>query len=199
MLYREVKQGRVAITQPMHAWVSGQLARAWGNERFGEVTPLEEVCLGAEQHDVGHIAWEQAPTLNQVTGLPYSFLEMPRQLHVQLWSQAARLVLPQGRYASLLVWAPWHRTLPTLRCDQRSSEKMPGLSSTILSKNAPSRKNSLLACAPIHTIGHTPQKRSWPATSSSSGSGTRSPSPFALAERIPSPGRRFLPPLVQRQ
>jgi hypothetical protein len=50
-----------------------------------------------------HTAWEQAPTLNQVTGLPYSFLEMPRQLHVQLWSQAARLVLPQGRYASLLV------------------------------------------------------------------------------------------------
>ena len=103
MLYRQEKQGKIAITQPAHAWVSGQLARAWGNERFGEVAPLEEVCLGAEQHDVGHTVWEQAPTLNPQTGLPYSFLEMPRQLHVQLWSQAARLVLPQGRYAALLV------------------------------------------------------------------------------------------------
>lgn len=103
MLYRQEKQGRIAITQPMHAWLSGQLARAWGNERFGEVAPWEEVCLGAEQHDAGHIAWEQAPTLNPQTGLPYSFLEMPRQLHVQLWSQAARSVLPQGRYAALLV------------------------------------------------------------------------------------------------
>ena len=103
MLYREVKQGKIAITQPMHAWLAGQLARAWGNERFGEVEPWEEVCLGAEQHDVGHTAWEQAPTLNSQTGLPYSFLEMPRQLHVQLWSQAARWVLPQGRYAALLV------------------------------------------------------------------------------------------------
>jgi hypothetical protein len=103
MLYRQDEQGRIAITQPMHAWVSGQLARAWGNERFGDVAPLEEVCLGAEQHDVGHTAWEQAPTLNPQTGLPYSFLEMPRQLHVQLWSQAARRVLPQGRYAALLV------------------------------------------------------------------------------------------------
>jgi Protein of unknown function (DUF3891) len=103
MLYREVKQGKIAITQPMHAWVSGQLARAWGNERFGTVEPSEEVCLGAEQHDVGHTAWEQAPTLNPQTGLPYSFLEMPRQLHVQLWSEAARRVLPQGRYAALLV------------------------------------------------------------------------------------------------
>jgi hypothetical protein len=103
MLYREVKQGKIAIPQPMHAWLAGQMARAWGNERFGDVEPWEEVCLGAEQHDVGHIAWELTPTLNTQTGLPYSFLEMPRQLHVQLWSQAARCVLPQGRYAALLV------------------------------------------------------------------------------------------------
>lgn len=103
MLYRQEKQGTIAITQPMHAWVSGQLARAWGNKHFGKVAPLEEVCLGAEQHDIGHTMWEQAPTLNPQTGLPYSFLEMPRQLHVQLWSEAARLVLPQGRYAALLV------------------------------------------------------------------------------------------------
>lgn len=103
MLYRQEKQGRIAITQPTHAWLSGQLARAWGNERFGEVAPWEEVCLGAEQHDVGHTPWEQAPTLNPRTGLPYSFFEMPRQLHVQLWSEAARCVLPQGRYAALLV------------------------------------------------------------------------------------------------
>jgi uncharacterized protein DUF3891 len=103
MLYRQEEQGCIAITQPTHAWLSGQLARAWGNERFGEVAPWEEVCLGAEQHDVGHTTWEQAPTLNPQTGLPYSFLEMPRQLHVQLWSEAARCVLPQGRYAALLV------------------------------------------------------------------------------------------------
>jgi hypothetical protein len=44
-----------------------------------------------------------APTLNPQTGLPYSFLELPRQLHVQLWSEAARHVLPQGSYAALLV------------------------------------------------------------------------------------------------
>jgi len=25
----------VVVTQPAHAWLSGQLARAWGNERFG--------------------------------------------------------------------------------------------------------------------------------------------------------------------
>jgi hypothetical protein len=50
MLYREETQGRIAITQPAHAWLSGQLARAWGNECFGEVAPWEEVCLGASAH-----------------------------------------------------------------------------------------------------------------------------------------------------
>ena len=103
MLYREDAKGRIAITQPMHAWVSGQLARAWGNQQFGEVCPREAVCLAAEQHDIGHIPWEQTPRLNPQTGLPYSFYEMPRLWHVQLWSSAARLVLPQGRYPALLV------------------------------------------------------------------------------------------------
>lgn len=103
MLFREVSDGRIAISQPTHAWVSGQLARVWGNERFGDVAPWEGVCLGAEQHDVGHTEWEQAPTLNAKTGLPYSFFDMPRQLHAGMWSKAARLVLPQGRYPALLV------------------------------------------------------------------------------------------------
>ena len=47
MLYREESGDRIAISQPAHAWLCGQLARAWGNELFGEVTPLEEVCLAA--------------------------------------------------------------------------------------------------------------------------------------------------------
>jgi hypothetical protein len=34
MLYRQEKQGRIAITQPMHAWLSGQLARALGKRMF---------------------------------------------------------------------------------------------------------------------------------------------------------------------
>jgi hypothetical protein len=93
----------VAIGQPSHAWLSGQLARAWGNERFGELEPHEEVCLAAEQHDAGMAAWDASPTLNQSTGLPHSFIEMPIETHVELWSRAWEVVLPQSRYAALLV------------------------------------------------------------------------------------------------
>jgi uncharacterized protein DUF3891 len=103
MLLRREGESVVAIGQPAHAWLSGQLARAWGNERFGAVEPWEEVCLAAEQHDVGMAAWEGAPTLNPQTGLPRSFMELELDVHLRIWSQAARLVVPQSRYAAMLV------------------------------------------------------------------------------------------------
>jgi hypothetical protein len=103
MLLRADGDGVIAIGQPAHAWVSGQLARAWGNERFGAVEPWEEVCLAAEQHDAGMAAWETEPTLNPETGLPRSFMELMLDEHLEIWWRAAPLVLPQSRYAALLV------------------------------------------------------------------------------------------------
>jgi hypothetical protein len=103
MLLRQDGDGVIAIGQPAHAWVSGQLARAWGNERFGAVAPWEEVCLAAEQHDIGMAAWERRPKLNPETGLPRSFMELELDDHLEIWWSAAPLVVPQSRYAALLV------------------------------------------------------------------------------------------------
>jgi hypothetical protein len=103
VLLRRDGDGVLAIGQPAHAWVSGQLARAWGNERFGAVEPYEEVCLAAEQHDIGMAAWEARPTLNARTGLPRSFMELTLDEHLEIWWSAAPLVLPQSPYAALLV------------------------------------------------------------------------------------------------
>jgi hypothetical protein len=103
VVLRREGDGVLAIGQPSHAWLSGQIARAWGNDRFGPVEPFEEVCLAAEQHDLGMAGWDAAPTLNPDTGLPHSFIEMPVETHVELWSRAWELVLPQSRYAALLV------------------------------------------------------------------------------------------------
>ena len=90
MLLREDDDAVITIGQPSHAWLSGQLARAWGNERFGPVEPREEVCLGAEQHDIGMAAWDLTPTRNPDTGLPRSFMEMPLGVHLELWSAGPR-------------------------------------------------------------------------------------------------------------
>jgi hypothetical protein len=68
-----------------------------------EIEPREEVCLAAEQHDVGMAEWDLAPSLNPETGLPHSFMEMPLEVHLELWSGAGRRLLRQSAYAALLV------------------------------------------------------------------------------------------------
>lgn len=103
MLHREEPAGLIVITQPTHAWVSGRLARVWGNEHFGSFAPTEEVCLGAEQHDIGWLLWENMPTLNPKTGYPHSFMEVPTPVHLDIWSGAKHLALRFGRYVALLV------------------------------------------------------------------------------------------------
>jgi hypothetical protein len=103
VLLRHDDHGVLAIGQASHAWLSGQLARVWGNDRFAAPDPYEEVCLAAEQHDVAFATWDLDPVRDPHTGLPYSFMEMPVEMHLQLWSAAPRCLLTQSRYAALLV------------------------------------------------------------------------------------------------
>ncbi|MBI5106684.1 MAG: DUF3891 family protein [Solirubrobacterales bacterium] len=100
MLLREDGDAVVAIGQASHAWVSGQLARAWA---WPVPEPREELCLAAEQHDVGMAEWDLAPDVHPGTGRPLQFFEVPRPVHVELWSHAAEKLLTQSRHAALLV------------------------------------------------------------------------------------------------
>jgi hypothetical protein len=99
----EDANGVIAIPQPSHSWLSGQLVRAWGNERFARPAPFEEVCLGAALHDIGWLGWEAEPTLNPATGLPHNFLDMKPDVHTRLWTNGVRQALAFGRYPALLV------------------------------------------------------------------------------------------------
>lgn len=103
MLLRRDDHGVLAIGQASHAWLSGQLARAWGNARFPRPEPYEELCLAAEQHDVGMAMWDLDPARDPDSGLPYSFMEMPLPVHLSLWSAAPARLLTQSRLAAVLV------------------------------------------------------------------------------------------------
>lgn len=103
MLIRHAGDDVVAIGQASHAWLSGQLARVWGNRRFDPPEPWEEVCLAAQQHDVGMAEWDLAPKLDSEAGTPQSFTEMALEDHLRLWTTAPEKLLTQSRYAALLV------------------------------------------------------------------------------------------------
>jgi hypothetical protein len=99
MLLRRDGDWVIAIGQASHAWVSGQMARAW----HPRLEPYEEICLAAEQHDVGMAMWDLAPALNPRTGLPQSFVEMDLGVHLGLWHAAPARLLSQSRFAALLL------------------------------------------------------------------------------------------------
>ena len=103
MLLRKDGPGVIAIPQPSHAWLSGQLARAWGNERFAEPDPHEDLCLAAEQHDIGWHSWEMAPALDLETGLPQEFSKVPSKAHIALWRDGVRRATSFWCYPALLV------------------------------------------------------------------------------------------------
>jgi hypothetical protein len=103
VLIRPGDDGALAIGQLSHSWLAGQLARGWGNERFGGGGPREEVVLGAEQHDIGWALFDLGPRFNPDTGLPRSFLELTVDDHLAIWRDAPDHLLTQSLHAALVV------------------------------------------------------------------------------------------------
>lgn len=99
MLFRESLHAPVlAISQPAHAWVSGQLLRAWAD-------PLEEpLLLAAEQHDLGWLDWETAPSFDSQTGRPHLFHAVGAAVHAPMWAKGVERALSAwGTRVALLI------------------------------------------------------------------------------------------------
>jgi Protein of unknown function (DUF3891) len=98
MLFRTEPSGVLAISQPTHAWISGQILRAWANELD------EPLLLAGEQHDIGWLDWETAPTFNPQTGRPHLFREIGAAVHSPMWRQGVQRALGAwGAHVALLV------------------------------------------------------------------------------------------------
>jgi hypothetical protein len=98
MLFRTEGAGVIAISQLAHAWISGQLLRAWDE-------PLSEpLFLAAEQHDVGWIDWEVAPSFDAKTGRPHLFRDVGASSHAPMWAKGVdRALGAWGRHVALLI------------------------------------------------------------------------------------------------
>jgi hypothetical protein len=103
VLIRLDDSGALCIGQLSHSWLSGQLARSWGNAEFGSVEPREEIVLGAEQHDIGWAPFDVEPSFNEDTGLPRSFLEVTVDQHLEIWRGAPDVLMSQSMHAALVV------------------------------------------------------------------------------------------------
>ena len=100
MLFRDLPDGSwLAVSQPMHALVSGQMLRAWGAPGFALPDPFEEVATACAQHDVAWMGWEASPTFDPATGRPTQFRGVGARDHAPMWAG--------GVAQALAAWGPW--------------------------------------------------------------------------------------------
>ena len=88
----------LAISQPAHAWISGQLLRAWAGNLD------EALLLAAEQHDIGWLDWEADPGFDALTGRPTLFRDVGAAVHAPMWKHGVeRARAAWGMRVALLI------------------------------------------------------------------------------------------------
>lgn len=102
MMFLDARSGKsgdlLAVSQPTHAWVSGQLLRHWA------VRLDEPLLLAAEQHDLAWLDWELAPSFDSAAGRPHLFRDVGAAAHAPLWSHAVeRACAAWGSRVALLI------------------------------------------------------------------------------------------------
>jgi hypothetical protein len=102
MIVRREERGHLLISQPAHAWLAGDLAAAWGNERFAKPSPREAVIMATRLHDIGWLAWDAAPRLGE-DGRPVNFLDTTLADTIPIWRRAVRQLSLLDPYTALLV------------------------------------------------------------------------------------------------
>ncbi len=98
MMFRREAERTLAISQPAHAWISGQLLRRLA-------APMSEpLLIAGEQHDIGWLDWERAPSFDAVAGLPPTFREVGAAVHAPMWTLGVeRALAAWGPQVALLI------------------------------------------------------------------------------------------------
>jgi hypothetical protein len=98
MLYRAEAGRTLAISQPAHAWISGQLMRRL------DVPLSEPLLLAGEQHDIGWLDWERAPSFDAGARRPPTFREVGAVVHAPMWTAGVEQALSAwGPHVALLI------------------------------------------------------------------------------------------------
>jgi len=70
---------RLAIMMHEHTALSGQFARAFGNDLFEAAQPDDLLFYVVSHHDEGWAEFDRNPVTDENTGLPYNLVETPAE------------------------------------------------------------------------------------------------------------------------
>jgi Protein of unknown function (DUF3891) len=114
MIIQSVERGspHFVIRQVDHARMCGQMARAFGNDRFAPLEPRELMEFVAENHDEGWRPFDDNPQRDPKTNLPYAFTNMPIEDRVSIGQASPDFNEQHHPYCGLLssmhYWGVYH-------------------------------------------------------------------------------------------
>ncbi|MGH7886036.1 MAG: DUF3891 family protein, partial [Thermodesulfobacteriota bacterium] len=103
MIRRETEAGWMLITQDDHAYLSFEIMKNWGNGKFEEIAPRDEVLTAIREHDFGWKKWDATAVLNKKNFYPKNFMEMYTKDQYMIWKNSFENLADNNRYASSLV------------------------------------------------------------------------------------------------
>jgi hypothetical protein len=74
-----VGRPRLAVMMHEHTALCGQFARAFGNNEFEALAPLDLMVYVIGHHDAGWTEFDRDPAIDPKTGLPYNLIETPAE------------------------------------------------------------------------------------------------------------------------
>jgi hypothetical protein len=93
---------RFVIKMAEHTAFAGALARAFGNDRFEAVSPLDEMLYVIDHHDHGWFDFDEAPGRDPETGLPWNLVGTPREILLETGKRSPAFNSRHSAYAGLL-------------------------------------------------------------------------------------------------
>lgn len=103
MIVQSQAEPMIVVRQTDHAYLCGFFARELGNEDFQRPEPFDSFCLAAAEHDNGWQEWELAPGVDLKSYLPFTFMSVPTQEHIELYQRGIERIVKADMYAGLLV------------------------------------------------------------------------------------------------
>jgi hypothetical protein len=112
----------LVITQPDHAWLSGELLSLWRTDGLPDNPRRAEILFAVREHDNGWREADAAPRCNPATGRPFDFLSIPREERIAIWERGTARFVGEHPYAALLIT----RHALALHADRRGQDGWDG-------------------------------------------------------------------------
>jgi Protein of unknown function (DUF3891) len=91
------------VTQPGHAWLSGEILSLWRADGLPGHPRRGELLFAAREHDNGWREADSAPRCDPERKRPYDFLSIPREDRIAIWERGTARYSGEHPYAALLV------------------------------------------------------------------------------------------------